>query len=153
MPNTYSQIYMHFVFSPKYREALITDDIEIELFKYISGIVKNIDQHLIKINGMPDHCHMLVRLRPAIAPSKFIQIIKANSSSWLNKKFFTHHNFSWQTGGGIFSVSHKNVPGLMNYIENQKQHHKRSTFKTEYRKLLQHYGIAFKNEYLLDFFD
>jgi len=144
---------MHFVFSPKYRKALITEEIETELFKYISGIIKNTDQHLIKINGMPDHCHILVRLRPAIAPSKFIQIVKANSSAWLNKKFFPNQHFSWQTGGGIFSVSHKYVPGLISYIENQKRHHKKSTFKTEYLKLLEHYGIDFKDEYLLDFIE
>ena len=153
MPNTYSQIYMHFVFSPKYRESLISKNIETELFRYISGIVKNLDQHLLKINGMPDHCHMLVRLRPSIAPSKFIQVVKTNSSSWLNKKFFLNHNFSWQVGGGIFSVSHKNVPDLLSYIENQKQHHRTSTFKHEYLKLLKHYGIDFKDEYLLEFFD
>ncbi|HDO27504.1 MAG TPA: IS200/IS605 family transposase [Bacteroidetes bacterium] len=86
MPNTYSQIYMHYVFSPKYREALINEEFEEELYKYITGIVKNLKQLLIRINGMPDHCHMLVRLKPMVAPSKFIQTIKTNSSGWLNNK-------------------------------------------------------------------
>ena len=57
MPNTYSQIYLHYVFSPKYREALIKAEFEEELFRYITGVIKNLDQHLIRINGMPDHCH------------------------------------------------------------------------------------------------
>ena len=153
MPNTYSQIYIHYVFSPKYREALISNAFEEELFRYVTGIVKNLDQHLIRINGMPDHCHMLVRLRPAIAPAKFIQTVKANSSNWINEKGFTPHKFNWQTGGGVFSVSHRNVPELINYISNQKEHHKKSSFKDEYVKLLRHYGVEFDSRYLLDFFE
>jgi len=152
MPNTYSQIYSHFVFSPKYRDALIIPEFEEELYKYITGVVKNLDQHLIRINGMPDHCHLLVRLRPSIAPSKLIQAVKTNSSRWVNERKFLNHRFNWQTGGGIFSVSYRNVPELINYIENQKQHHEKSNFKIEYLELLNHYGIDFEEEYLLEFF-
>ena len=151
MPNTYSQIYLHYVFSPKYRQALIKGEFEEELFKYITGIVKNLDQQLIRINGMPDHCHLLVRLRPALAPAKFIQTVKTNSSRWINEKKFLKHKFNWQVGGGVFSVSHRNIPQLINYINNQKQHHKKDSFKKEYLKLLDHYGVSFKEEYLLDF--
>jgi len=152
MPNTYSQIYLHYVFSPKYRQALIKAEFEEELYKYITGITKNLDQQLIRINGMPDHCHLLVRLRPSLAPSKFIQAVKTNSSRWINEKKFLNHRFNWQTGGGIFSVSHRNVPELISYIENQKEHHKKSSFREEYLELLNHYGITFEKEYLLEFF-
>ena len=152
MPNTYSQIYIHYVFSPKYREALIKSEFEKELFKYITGITKNLNQKLIAINGTTDHCHLLVRLKPAIAPSDFIQTVKTNSSGWINKKEFLKHQFNWQTGGSVFSVSHRNIPALIEYIENQKEHHKKVSFKEEYLKLLRHYGIDFKEEYLLDFF-
>ncbi len=152
MPNTYSQIYLHYVFSPKYRQALIKAEFEEELYKYIAGIIKNLDQQLIRINGMPDHCHLLVRLRPSLAPSKFIQAIKTNSSRWINEKKFLNQRFNWQSGGGIFSVSHRNVPELISYIENQKGHHKKSCFREEYLKLLNHYGITFEKEYLLEFF-
>ena len=152
MPNTYSQIYLHNVFSPKYRQALIKAEFEEELYKYIAGIIKNLDQQLIRINGMPDHCHLLVRLRPSLAPSKFIQAVKTNSSRWINEKKFLNHRFNWQTGGGIFSVSHRNVPELISYIENQKEHHKKLSFREEYLELLNHYGITFEKEYLLEFF-
>ncbi len=152
MPNTFSQIYLHYVFSPKYRQTLIKAEFEDELYKYITGITKNLGQQLIRINGMPDHCHLLVRLRPALAPSKFIQTIKTNSSKWINERKFLDNKFNWQTGGGIFSVSHRNVPDLISYIENQKEHHKKANFKEEYLKLLNHYGIDFEEEYLLDFF-
>jgi len=152
MPNTYSQIYLHYVFSPKYRESLIKTEFEEELYKYIAGITNNLDQQLIRINGMEDHCHLLVRLRPYLAPSKFIQVVKTNSSKWINEKKFLKHKFNWQTGGGIFSVSYKDVPMLINYIENQKEHHRKTNFKLEYLDLLDQYSIEFKNEYLLDFF-
>ena len=152
MPNTYSQIYLHYVFSPKNRQALINAEIEQELFKYITGIVKNLDQQLIRINGMPDHCHLLVRLRPSLAPSKFIQAVKTNSSRWISEKKFLKHRFNWQIGGGIFSVSHRNVAELISYIENQKEHHKKASFREEYLELLNHYGINFEEKYLLEFF-
>ena len=151
MPNTYSQIYLHFVFTPKYRKSLIIPEIEDNLYKYITGIVKNLDQKLIRINGMPDHCHLLVRLRPSMAPSKFIQTVKANSSAWINKNGFFKHKFSWQVGGGVFSVSERNVDQLIYYIENQKEHHRKQNFKNEFIKLLEHYNIEYKEEYLLDF--
>lgn len=152
MPNTYSQIYLHYVFSPKYRKTLIKVEFEEELFKYITGIARKLDQHLIRINGMSDHCHILVRLRPSMAPSKFIQAIKTNSSRWINEKRFLRSGFSWQIGGGIFSVSHRNVPELISYIENQKEHHKKINFREEYLELLDHYGISFEDKYLLEFF-
>ncbi len=152
MPNTYSQIYLHYVFSPKYREALIRKEFEEELFKYITGIIKNLNQILIRINGMPDHVHLLVRLKPVMAPSVFIQKVKTNSSSWLNKKRYFNHEFHWQTGGGIFSVSHRNIPELISYIDHQKEHHKKTIFREEYLTFLKHYGIDFKDEYLLGVF-
>jgi REP element-mobilizing transposase RayT len=152
MPNTYSQIYFHYVFSPKYRHSLINSEVEEEIYKYISGITKNRDQKLISINGMPDHIHLLVRLRPSIAPSKFIQTIKTNSSRWINEKAFFKNKFAWQVGGGVFSVSHRNIPDLKIYIENQKEHHKKVSFREEYIKLLKHYGVSFEEKYLLDFF-
>ncbi len=151
MPNTYSQIYLHYVFSPKYRQSLIHPEIELRLHKYISGIVSNLNQTLIRINGMPNHIHMLVRIRPALAPSTFIQKVKANSSRWLNNSHFFSHHFTWQVGSGIFSIGHRHVPYLIKYIDNQKPHHAKSKFRDEYLELLADNGISYEKEYLLDF--
>jgi len=101
---------------------------------------------------MPDHCHMLVRIRPSTAPSEIMQKVKSNSSSWINNNNFLTTRFNWQNGGGIFSVSYRNVPKLVEYIEKQKEHHNRSTFKREYLKLLKHYGVEYEEKYLLEFF-
>jgi len=102
---------------------------------------------------MPDHCHMLVRLRPAMAPSKFIQAVKTNSSRWINEKKFLQNKFSWRVGGGIFSVSHSGVQVVIEYIENQKKHHKKAYFRDEYLQLLEKSGIKFEKEFLLEFFE
>lgn len=152
MPNTYSQIYLHFVFSPKYRQALIKPEYEKELFNYIAGITTNVNQELVRINGMSDHCHMLVRMRPTIALSKFIQLIKANSSKWINENRFLPRRFNWQAGSGIFSVDYHNVNRIIKYIERQKEHHRQSRFKDEYIKLLDQHKVNYEKEYLLDFF-
>ena len=153
MANTYSKIYLHYVFSPKYRQALIRPEFEEALFLYIGGIVINLDQQIIAINGMPDHCHLLVRMRPTMTPSKLIQVVKANSSKWINDNKFLPGRFSWQVGSGIFSVDHHGLDKVTRYIENQKDHHNKDRFRQEYEVLLRQYNIDFDNEYLFDFFD
>ncbi len=130
---------------------MLKPEFEDELQKYIAGISKRLNQQLISINTMPDHCHLLVRLRPSMAPSVFIQKVKAGSSNWINEKGFLKSKFHWQAGGGIFSVSSKDVSMVAEYIDNQKEHHKKIDFRDEYITFLKHYGIEFDEKYLLDF--
>ena len=153
MPNTYSQLYYHYIFSPKNRDALITSNFEQNLYKYITGVVKNLNQILIQINGMQDHIHLLVRLKPAIAPSTFIQKVKANSSKWINENNFLVGKFAWQSGGSIFSVDYNRVDEVKKYILNQKEHHKNKTFKEEFIELMDLYKVIYDERYLLEFFD
>ena len=152
MPNTYSLLYYHFIFSPHSRDYLIKEDFEKPLYKYITGIVNNLNQKLIQINGMPDHIHLLVRLRPNVAPSVFIQKVKSNSSRWINTNRFLPGKFSWQTGGGIFTVDYHRIETIKKYISNQKEHHKKMNFREEYISFLSKYNIDYKKEFLLDFF-
>ena len=152
MANTYSKIYLHYVFVPKYRQALIRPEFEEALYLYIGGIVINLDQQIIAINGMPDHCHLLVRMRPTRSPSKLIQVVKANSSKWINDNKFLDTRFTWQIGSGIFSVDYHNVDKIINYIARQKTHHQLEKFKSEYTSLLHHYKIEFNPEFLFEFF-
>ena len=153
MLNTYSKIYLHYIFSPKNRMALIDPSFEEELYKVIAGIIRNLNQTLIQINGMPDHVHILVRLRPALAPSVLIQKIKSNSSKWINDKKFIKHKFEWQTGGAVFSVDHRSIEKNKQYIIKQKEHHSKKTFREEYLLMLNAYGISFEKDYLLKFFE
>ena len=152
MPNTYSQLYYHFIFSPNSRKSLIRKDFEENLYKYIAGIVINLKQNLIQINGMADHVHLLVRLRPNISPSDFIKKVKSNSSRWINDNRFLQEKFSWQTGGGIFTVDYYRIESVKKYIVNQKEHHKRTSFREEYLDFLSKYNIEYQDEYLLKFF-
>lgn len=150
MANTYSQIYIQIVFAVKGRQNLISRTWKDELFKYITGIVTNEGQKLIAINGMPDHVHILIGLKPNKALSDLVRDIKANSSRFINEKAWINGKFEWQTGFGAFTYSHSQLTNVFNYIQNQEEHHKSKTFKEEYVEFLKLYNVDFKNEYLFD---
>ena len=153
MPDTLSKLYYHYVCAVKYRNALIQPDFEDLLYKYISGITKNLNQSLIQINGMPDHIHLLVRLKPAMSPSEFIMKIKSNSSKWINEMRFINDRFNWQYGGAIFSVSYGHVERVSRYIQNQKAHHLSKSLREEYNHMLIDHSVEFDPKFLPDFFD
>jgi REP element-mobilizing transposase RayT len=153
MANSFSRIYIHFIITVKHRKALIPEPFETELYHFICGIANNLNQNIVQINGMPDHIHILARLRPTIAPSVFMQKIKANSSRWINESKFLSQQFQWQRGSGMFSVDEKRVDVIINYIKNQKTHHLSKSHKAEYLELLEAYNIEFDPQYLPTFFD
>ena len=150
MSNTYSQIYIHIVFAVKGRQNLISKIWKDELYKYITGIVINEGQKLIAINGMPDHIHILVGSKPNKALSDLVRDIKANSSRFINEKKWINGKFEWQTGFGAFSYSHSQLTNVINYIQNQEEHHKKKTFKEEYVDFLKAFDIDYNNQYLFD---
>nr|WP_310586899.1 IS200/IS605 family transposase [Runella slithyformis] len=92
MANTYTQIHLHFVFAVKYRAGMIQIKWRDELYKYITGIVQNNNHKLIAINGMPDHIHLLIGMRPIQSVSDLLQDIKGGSSKWINEKKFLRPN-------------------------------------------------------------
>ena len=150
MANTYTQIYIHIVFAVKGRQNLISKNWNEELYKYITGIITNEDQKLIVINGMPDHIHILIGLKPNKALSDLVRDIKANSSRFINEKRWIDGKFEWQTGFGAFSYNHSQLTNVINYIQNQEEHHKKKTFKEEYVEFLKAFEIDYKNEYIFD---
>ena len=150
MADTYTQIYIHIIFAVKGRSNLISSSWKNELYKYITGIITNEAQKLIAINGMPDHIHLLVGLKPTIALSNLVRDIKANSSRFVNEKSWIKGKFEWQHGFGAFSYSHSQLDTIINYINNQEEHHKKKTFKEEYISFLQHFHIEFKTEYIFE---
>jgi REP element-mobilizing transposase RayT len=153
MANTYTQLYIHFVIVVKYRQHLIHPSFEAELYKYITGIIQNNKHKLIAINGMPDHIHIFIGLHPAQSLSDLMRDVKTNSTVFVKRKNFTNGNFAWQEGFGAFSYSQSHISQVCKYIENQKEHHKHKTFKEEYLHLLKIFQIAYKEEFLFDFFD
>ena len=153
MADTYSQIYIQIVFSVQNRKALIHESFETELYKYISGIIQNKGQKLIAINGMPDHIHIFIGMKPNCCLSDLVREIKKSSNSFINEKQFTKVPFYWQEGFGAFSYSFSHIDTVVNYIKNQKSHHKAKSFKEEYLEFLEKFKIEYKDEYLFDWFD
>ena len=129
MANTYTQIYLHIVFAVKGRHNLISKNWKDELYKYITGIVTNEGQKLIAINGMSDHIHILIGLKPDKSLSDLVRDIKANSSRFINEKNWINGKFEWQAGFGAFSYSHSQLTKVINYIQNQEEHHRKENFQ------------------------
>ena len=153
MANTFSQIYIQTVFSVSNRLSLIQPDFKEELYKYITGIVKNQGQKLIAINGVADHVHLLIGLKPAMALANLVREIKAESTNFLNQKKLVRGRFSWQEGYGAFSYGHSQLDTIVRYIQNQEQHHRRRSFRDEYLTLLRKFDIAFDDKYVFEFIE
>ncbi len=153
MANTFSQIYIQTVFAVSGRLSLITQDFNEELYKYITSIVRKQDQKLISINGMADHLHILIGLRPAMALADLVRDIKSDSSEWINKKRLARGKFGWQEGYGAFSYGHSQLDTIVRYIQNQEKHHHRRSFKDEYLTLLRKFQIEFKERYVFEFME
>ena len=153
MANTFSQIYIQTVFAVSNRQSLIKPEFKEDLYKYVSGIVRNQGQKLIAINGVADHVHILIGLKPAMALADLVQEIKADSTNFINKKRWVRGRFSWQEGYGAFSYGHSQLDTIICYIQNQEKHHKRSSFKNEYLTLLRKFDIAFEDKYVFDFIE
>jgi REP element-mobilizing transposase RayT len=151
MAGTYSQIYLQVVFAVKGRENLIAQSWKDELHKYISGIIKEKEQKPIIVNGMPDHIHAFIGLKPSMRISDLVRDIKNNSSKFINEKGWLKGRFSWQEGYGVFSYSHSHIERVYNYILKQEEHHRKKTFKDEYLELLKKFNVEFKEAYVFDF--
>jgi len=149
MANTFTQIYLQFVFAVQDRVSLIQSEWKDELYKYITGIVQNNKHKLITINGMPDHLHVFVGYKPHQPIPDLLQDIKGSSSGWINSRKLINGKFSWQAGYGAFSYSHSHIDNVVKYIMNQEQHHKQRTFREEYIDLLKKFNIVYDERYIL----
>jgi putative transposase len=150
MANTFSQIYVHTIFAVKGRENLINKKWKDELYKYICGIVNNNHQKVYAINGMPDHIHLLLSIKPDCKLSDLMRDIKASSSKWINDKKFMIGQFRWQEGFGAFSYSQSQINQVIAYIDNQELHHSKKSFKQEYIELLEKFKIEYDEKYVFD---
>lgn len=129
MGNTYTSLYIHCIFSTKNRLPLIVPEMQDRLWPYMAGIAKNNNLKALAVGGMPDHIHILLSLPATITVSKVIQMIKGNSSKWINDTFETPSRFSWQRGYGAFSINFSILSDSIHYIQNQAVHHRRKSFK------------------------
>ena len=153
MSGTFSQIYIQVIFAVKGRQNLIAKSWRTELHKYMAGIIKGKEQKSIIVNGVADHVHCFIGLRPSMAIADLVRDIKNNSSNFINTNKFVAGKFSWQEGYGAFSYSQSQVEDVYQYILNQENHHASKTFKEEYIQLLKNYEIPFDEKYLFDWID
>lgn len=148
MANTYTQIHIQFVFAVKFRNGLIHSSYKEELYQYISGIIKANNHKLLAINGMSDHLHIFIGMRPTQSISELLQDIKGSSSKWINEKKFLKVKFEWQEGYGAFSYSKSHVNDVISYIQNQENHHKKESFRDEYLKFLKAFEVDYDERYI-----
>lgn len=153
MNSTYSQIYIQVVMAVKGRHNLISQTWEEELYKYITGIITNNGQKLLSINGMSDHIHILIGMKPACCLSDLVREVKKASNAFVKEKRFTKYKFEWQEGYGAFSYSHSALDNVIAYIQNQKEHHKKITFKQEYIGFLKKFQIEYDEKYLFEWIE
>ena len=147
MANTYTQIYVQIVFAVQGRESLIQRQHNDELQKYMTGIISRQGQKLIAINNMPDHFHILVGQTPNVALSDLVRGIKAGSSGFINDRRWVLGRFSWQEGFGAFSYAHSQLDAVIRYIQNQQEHHRRTTFQEEYLEFLKRFNVPHDERY------
>ncbi|MDE0690428.1 MAG: IS200/IS605 family transposase [Candidatus Poribacteria bacterium] len=150
MADTYTQLYTHIVFAVKGRQRLIPKQRKEALHQYITRIITNKKQTVIRINSVPDHIHILVGMTPDIALSDLVRDIKANSSKFINKNEWIAGKFEWQTGFAVFSYSHSQLDAVVDYIKNQEAHHSRLTFREEYLAFLKRFNVPYNPKYVFD---
>ena len=150
MANTYTQIYIHLVFAVKRRQHLIERTWKDELYKFITGIVENNGHKMLRINGMPDHIHILIGYCPSQTIPSLVEIIKTDSNHFVKRKKFCPGKFSWQRGYGDFSYNRSQLDTVVNYIINQEEHHRRKTFRKEYVELLEKFDVDYNERFLFD---
>ncbi len=151
--STYSQIYIQTIFAVKGRNGLIQPEWEERLYKYITGIVQNKGQKMLAINGIPNHIHFLIGMKPSCCLSDLVREIKKSSNEFINDNKLPKFKFNWQEGFGVFSYSHSQLDNVIAYIMNQKEHHKKKTFKEEYTDFLKQFNVEYDEQYLFEWYE
>ena len=151
--STYSQIYIQTVFAVQNRNSLILPRWEEELYKYITGIVREKGQKMLAINGMPDHIHFLIGMKPTCCLSDLVREIKKSSNDFVQENKFCKSKFNWQEGFGAFSYGQSQLSRIIVYIMNQKQHHLKKSFREEYTGLLKKFEVPFEERFLFKWID
>ena len=150
MANSYISAYFHYVFSTKHRQPLIRPEFQKELWAYMGGIARKNNMKTISVGGTNDHIHILLSLPSTVTISKAIQLIKGNSSKWINESFENSKPFAWQKGYGAFSINVSILDATLRYIENQPKHHNHVSFQEEYISFLKKHKIEYDERYVWD---
>ncbi len=150
MASTLTNLLYHIVFTTRKRQYLIIPALLIELYPYIGGIIREEKGKLLKIRGTSNHVHLLARFSASVSVSEIMRRVKGSSSKWVNENSKSASHFTWQRGYGAFSVSESSVENMVSYIENQEEHHRKTTFEEEFLRLLQKHKISYEEKYIWD---
>lgn len=150
MPQSLTKVYVHLVFSTKYREPIIGDDVKDELYAYLGGICQALECNPVQVGGYYDHIHILCILSKKVALMKLLEEVKKSSSKWIKTRGQAYRNFYWQDGYGAFSVNPSQIEVVVRYIQNQYTHHQKITFQDECRGIYQKYEMAYDERYVWD---
>jgi putative transposase len=148
MANTYHQIYLQAIFATKYRNAVIDKEWKSTLYGVIGNLINETSCKTIIVNGVEDHVHCFLGLKPVVSISELMKTVKAKSSKYINDHKLTAERFEWQEGYGVFSYSQSSVDKVYKYIQNQEAHHKKQTFRDEYLAFLKKFKIAYDEQYI-----
>ncbi len=153
MADVFSQMYIHLVFCPARREALIRPEWEERLYKYITGIVQKRGHKLLAIGGMSDHIHILIGFKPVESVSDLVREIKTASTDFVRAENLSPFKFNWQKGYGVFTCSKSDLHRVCQYILNQKEHHRKVRFKEEFTGICHDFGIEMGKKINFEFFN
>ena len=148
MANSYHQIYLQTVFAVKYRNAVIDKSWRDQLYAVIGGLINETTCKTIIVNGVEDHVHCLIGLKPVVSVSEMMKTVKAKAAKYINHHSLTASRFEWQDGYGVFSYSQSQLDRVYKYIQNQEAHHKKQTFRDEYIKFIKKFKIEYDERYI-----
>ena len=150
MPHALSNVYVHITFSTKERYPFIDDSVSERLWEYLGGICKGMECYPVRIGGCADHVHILCLLSKKVLQIKLLEEVKKQSSKWIKTIDEQYSNFYWQGGYGIFSVNPSEIDTVVDYINNQKIHHQKRTYKDEFLAFLKKYKVEYDERYIWD---
>jgi len=149
MAHTYSSLLFHLIWSTREREPMITADFKPRLYAYMETLFEDEGAHVVIMNGMPDHVHILVHTKPSILLSTLVRKVKGASCRWTHQNISELEHFGWQDGYGAFSVGYSNKEAVYRYIQNQEEHHRQSTYDAEFTRLLEMQKIQYDPRFVL----
>jgi putative transposase len=150
MPQSLSKVILHIIFSTKNRDPFLDSDVRPRMHAYLATICRDLGAELVRVGGVADHVHILATLPRTVSQSQLVEQIKKASSKWIKELDPRYRLFFWQRGYAAFSVSPSQLEAVLQYIEEQQEHHRTRTFQEEYRELLRKHGVDFDERYVWD---
>ena len=150
MPQSLALLIVHVVFTTKDRAAVLGSTIRPALYAYLATVARNLDCECPRAGGTSDHVHLAIRLSRTISVAELVGKLKTSATQWIKAQSAEFSGFAWQRGYGLFSVGPADLDALLDYIDNQEEHHRKRTFQEEYLMFLRKYKVDYDDRYVWD---